>query len=429
MNGTPPSRAHWFLCLLGIAAAACSDSASDDGGSGGGPPASGGTAPSGTGGNSGAGRGGTQSATGGASQGGTSGGEARAGGAGQSNTAGTGAAGAAGASMSMAGSGGRDDAGGTGPVAGSAGSTSSGGQSGTGNAGGMGAIAGTGGMMSMGGGGAFTGTCTASEPARSSATGSGPHDVVVETNSDPGIEEGTIFRPADLGGAEKYPIFVWGQGACSRNGFANADAMAEIASHGYFVVADGTPNGSGNREMDRSKLEAMGAPLVAYIDWALAENEKPCSAYYQSLDTTKIASNGFSCGGLMAQGTVLDPRIVTWGVTSSGMAGADQSFYDLIHTPVLFVEGGPGDVAYDGALEGYENTAEQDVPVLWFSKDIGHGGDLFQQGGGDFTKINLAWLNWWLKGDETQTGKGLLIGPSCPYCSDAAWEVMSANVP
>jgi len=252
---------------------------------------------------------------------------------------------------------------------------------------------------------------------------------VVETNPGAGIKEGTIFRPADLGGAEKYPIFVWGEGGCSQDGLSNATAMAELASHGYFVVADGTPNGSGNRVMDRSNLEAMGAPLVAYIDWAIAENGKSCSVYYQSLDTTKIASNGFSCGGLMSQATVTDPRITTWGVNSSGMAGADQAFYDLIHTPILFVEGGPDDIAYDGGLEGYEAIAKLDVPVLWFSKPLGHGGDLFAAGGGDFTKINLAWMNWWLKGDETATGKGLLVGAGCPYCSDSAWEVKSAHVP
>jgi hypothetical protein len=70
-----------------------------------------------------------------------------------------------------------------------------------------------------------------------------------------------------------------------------------------------------------------------------------------------------------------------------------------------------------------------DVPVMWFSKDIGHGGDLTRAGGGDFTKLNLAWLNWWLKGDLTATGKGLLVGTGCSYCRDSAWEVKSANVP
>lgn len=330
--------------------------------------------------------------------------------------------------------------GGTGPTTGggpgASGGAQTGGASGNGGAASGGANAGTGGQPESGtgggneaSGGAFSGTCTASETNGQPRSGSGPHQVIVETNSDPGINEGTIFRPADLGGDEKYPIFVWGEGGCSKDGLSNAAAMAEIASHGYFVVADGTPGGSGNRTMDRSNFTSMGEPLIAYIDWAVAENEKPCSVYYHSLDPEKIASNGFSCGGLMAQGTIVDPRIVVWGVTSSGMAGASRAFYDEVHTPVLFVEGGPEEVAYDGGLEGYETIAELDVPVLWFSKDLGHGGDLFQPGGGDFTKINLAWLNWWLKGDETATGKGLLVGASCPYCGDSEWEVMSANIP
>jgi hypothetical protein len=252
--------------------------------------------------------------------------------------------------------------------------------------------------------------------------------VIIETNCSPGIDKGTIYRPADLKGKEKYPIFVWGEGGCSQNGLSNVAAMSEIASHGYFVIADGTPGGRGNISMGNGDMGPMGKQLIGYIDWAVAENEKPSSAYYQSLNTKKIAANGFSCGGLMAIGTVSDPRISTWGVTSSGMARVNDDFYKLVRTPVLFVEGGPGDVAYAGGQKGYENISKLSVPVLWFSKEIGHGGDLSRTNGGDFTKINLAWLNWWLKGDETASGKGLLIGANCPYCKDSAWEVKSANV-
>ena len=118
----------------------------------------------------------------------------------------------------------------------------------------------------------------------------------------------------------------------------------------------------------------MGKPLIGYIDWAVAENAKPSSAYYNSLDTKKIAANGFSCGGLMSIGTVSDPRITTWGVTSSGMARVNDDFYKLVHTPVLFVEGGSGDVAYTGGQKGYESISKLRVPVMWFSKEIGHGG-------------------------------------------------------
>jgi dienelactone hydrolase len=287
----------------------------------------------------------------------------------------------------------------------------------------------TGGSAGAGGkGGGNPGPCTASKATGGKASGSGPHAVTIETNADTGIDEGTIFRPTDLGGSEKYPIFVWANGACSLNGLSNQAAMAEIASHGYFVVADGTPGGSGSRSMGSGPV-SMAEPLLTYITWAIAENEKPCSAYYQSLDTTKIAANGFSCGGLMAEGTAPDPRITTWGITSSGMFSADQAFYDSIHTPVLIIEGGSSDNAYVNGLRDYENIVETEFPVMFFSKNIGHGGDLSSSRGGDFTRINLAWLNWWLKNDQGANGKGVLVGAGCTYCSDSAWEVMSANVP
>jgi dienelactone hydrolase len=421
-----PFHGLFVAAALGAVGIGCGESGAGDAGAGG-APASGGSSGTGGAGGSTAGAGG-QSATGGQAGGGGSGGSvsgaagANAGGA-SGSSAGGGAAGASGAAGSSGGASGSTGGGSSG-AAGAGGLDA--GSAGMAGAAGNGGVAGSDGGS---GGGGNPGTCTPSEIVEANATGSGPHAVVIETNSDDGIDEGTIFRPAELGGAETYPILVWGQGACSRNGLANEAAMVEIASHGYFVVADGTPNGTGNRVMDRSQLEAMAAPLIAYIDWAIVENAKPCSAYYQSLATTKLAANGFSCGGLMAQAMITDPRVVTWGVTSSGMAGADQAFYDAIDTPVLFVEGGPGDVAYEGAAEGYDAISQLGVPVLWFSADRGHGGDLLQPDGGDFTAINLAWLNWWLKDDVSATGKGRLVGAGCPYCDDAAWEYRSANIP
>jgi hypothetical protein len=430
------SRRIFFGAALAIAVVGCGGAGREAPGAAGGTQSVGGAAGAGGTGGSTLSGGMGPAASGAAPM--SSGGSAGLGAGGSSSGGTTGLAGstqsggAPGAAGSQSGAGGTRDAGGmagTGGLAGGGGGlvTNGGAAGGAGRAGGTG----RGGSSSGAGAGGSgnPGTCIASKAAGTNATGSGPHKVTVETNSGDGIKEGTIFRPTDLGGAEKYPIFVWGEGGCSQDGLSNSAAMAEIASYGYFVVADGTPQGSGNRTMDRSQLAAMGAPLSAYIDWAIAENEKPCSAYFQSLAPTKVASNGFSCGGLMSQGTVTDPRIVTWGVNSSGMAGADQSFYDLIHTPVLFVLGGADDIAYDGGAEGYQAVSQLDVPVMWFSKALGHGGDLFQARGGDFTKIDLAWLNWWLKGDETATGKGLLVGSGCTYCSDSAWEVKSAHIP
>jgi dienelactone hydrolase len=368
---------------------------------------------------------------------------------------GSGATGGSGGSGAIGGSGG---SGGMIATGGSSGSSGTGGASGTtggqnaaGAGGSAGAIAGAGGMMAeagagggdagaggmagAGGGGGAAGSvdgpdisdpCTASISSMM-ASGSGPHEVVIETNSDPGIDEGTIYRPADLGGAERYPIFIWGEGGCARQGLSNRSANAELASHGYFVIADGTPSGGGgNRSLGGPDA---GAPMIKYIDWAIAENHKPCSAYYHSLDPTKVATNGFSCGGLMAQGTASDPRVTTWMINSSGGFGANQALYDATHGPVLIVLGGPSDIAYENGKRDYDNLAELTYPVMLFSKDIGHGGDLFAPNGGDFTKLNLAWINWWLKGDETITGKGFLVGDGCTLCEDSSWETASANVP
>ncbi|AGP34158.1 hypothetical protein BE04_10315 [Sorangium cellulosum] len=252
--------------------------------------------------------------------------------------------------------------------------------------------------------------------------------MVVETNPDPGINEGTIFRPADLGGGAKYPIFVWGQGGCSRDGLSTEAAMAEIASHGYFVVADGTPGG---KEPNRD-LGGGGDVLLAYVDWVIAENEKPCSAYYKSIETTKVAANGFSCGGLMAAGTAADPRMTTWGHTSSGTFSPDPAFYNSIHTPVLIVTGTADSLgAHENGARDFQNiSALGNIPVMMFAKvGADHGGDLWARNGGEFTQVNLAWLNWWLKGDETATGKGALVGASCRFCSDRSWQISSANLP
>ena len=277
----------------------------------------------------------------------------------------------------------------------------------------------------------FTGTCTESKSVNSTVKGSGTHSVVVETNADNGIKEGTIFRPADLGPGKKYPIVVWGEGACSRNGLDNAASMAQIASHGYFVIADGTPNGTGSRSMNSNDLEEMGKPALAYITWAIAENRKPCSKYYQSLDTSKIDANGFSCGGLLAQGTAKDPRITTWGLTSSGSFANNPTLWNAVHTPVLIIEGNQDATgAYTNGLRDYNGIVPKGKPIMFFSnKTAGHGGDLWAANGGDFTKIHLAWINWWLKGDEGATGKGALVGSGCGFCTNSNWEVKSANLP
>ena len=307
------------------------------------------------------------------------------------------------------------------------GGTSAGGATGKGgtSAGGAAGMSAGGAAGKGGSGGQSTGgTCTASQSTGKSVTGTGPHQVVIETNSANGIKCGTIYRPKDLGGAEKYPILVWGEGGCSQDGYSNQAAMGEIASWGYFIIADGTP-GSANACAGGQD----GKPFLDYITWATAENDKSCSAYYQTLETTKIASDGFSCGGLMSENVSGDARLAAVGITSSGLMSANAALYAKIHTPFKIMNGGSSDIAYQNGLNDYAAISALGIPIVYFSKtSLGHGGDLGQPRG-EFNKVNLAWLNWQLKGDTGATGKGYLNGSTCKICTDSGWTVKSANLP
>jgi len=398
------------LGLLGIAAGGvgCSGSDTPD------PAGTGGSRPSGT-----AGSGVTGGKPG-------TGGQAAIGGSASGGSAGAGATPATGGSNSVGGS----AAGGASPggAGGKGGGTSTGGTS-MGGAGGKGGAssAGAGGKSSSTGGSGgqgSSGTCSASKATGKSVSGTGPHKVVIETNSANGIKCGTIYRPEDLGGADKYPIFVWGEGGCSQDGYSNQAAMGEIASWGYFVVADGTP-GSANACAGGQD----GKAFLDYITWAIAENGKSCSAYYQSLEPTKIAADGFSCGGLMSENASGDPRFSAIGITSSGLMGANASLYAKIHTPFKIMNGGSSDIAYENGLNDYNAISALGKPIIYFSKtSAGHGGDLGQPRG-DFNKVNLAWLNWQLKGDMGATGKGYLVGSTCTICTNTGWTYKSANLP
>ena len=380
-------------------------------GDGGSTPASGGSAD--TGGSPASG--GTAVGTGGVATGGSAAGGATGGAA-------TGGVGTGGTSAAGAGAAGSETGGSTAGSAGAAGSETGGVNAGGSETGGAETGGGDAGG-NTGTGGEFTGTCTASEDAGRNVSGSGPHDVIIETNPDPGISCGTIYRPADLGGTEKYPILVWGEGGCSQDGLSNQAAMGEIASWGYFIVADGTPGSAGACAGGQD-----GAAFLDYITWVIAENDKPCSAYYQSLETTKIAADGFSCGGLMSENVSGDPRFAAIGITSSGQFSSNPPLYDAIHTPFKIMNGGPDDIAYENGLNDYEQISSRGVPIVYFSQtSAGHGGDLFQARG-NFNLVNLAWLNWQLKGDEGATGKGFLYGSSCQFCTDSGWDYRSANI-
>ena len=146
-------------------------------------------------------------------------------------------------------------------------------------------------------------------------SGSGPYGAV---RGEPDtLPTNTIFYPKDLAKVKgKMPILSFANGACSGQPLELTEVYTELASQGFFVATIGRIGGTVN-----------GGDLslqIKFIDWAIAENGRKDSPFYNKLDTTKIGLSGQSCGGVMAIRNAGDPRVSTVLILNSGIfiAGA-----------------------------------------------------------------------------------------------------------
>ena len=249
------------------------------------------------------------------------------------------------------------------------------------------------------------------------APAKGPYKAVLE--SDPGLPDYTVYRPETLG-AIPHPVLVWGNGGCSRDGTYFSKFLLEVASHGFVVVADGKPNGTGTRG-----ITPDGTPLITALDWILKENERPCSQYYHKLAATKTAVAGQSCGGLMALGASKDKRLSTVIVFNSGLFQRDQTIYRGLHAPMAYFIGGPSDIAYPQAQE--DTKAISTVPLFYGNLDVGHFATWAQDNAGEFGRIGVNWLKWRLMGDPVS--EKMFSGPDCELCkAPSKWKVVKKNM-
>jgi|GEM_PF-255847 Enterochelin esterase and related enzymes len=274
--------------------------------------------------------------------------------------------------------------------------------------------------------------------------GSGPYPAVMEV--DPTLARHVIYRPADLDrmGDRKLGVYVWGNGGCSDDGASVRNHLLEIASHGYLVIASGFVG----EELERVRA-ARGTPqpgtppvsptstqdLVDGVDWALAQNELAGSKYRGRIDPDMIAASGFSCGGVQALGIATsDPRVKALIVHNSGLFPPDNApvvpGMDLPKTalakltmPVLYVQGGPTDIAWDNGYDDF--TRINHVPVALVGIPVGHGGTYFDPHGGAAAMMAVDWLEWQLRGDET-AGR-TFIGENCRICTTPGWTIERKN--
>jgi len=291
-------------------------------------------------------------------------------------------------------------------------------------------------------------------------TGSGPYKAVMEM--DAGLPDHTVYRPENLSALNgaTLPLVVWGNGACVNAGNSFSNFLTDISSYGFLAIALGpiverdaagpaqpptapapAPQPAIQQPADTTQLPRNLPPAATHpsqmidaIKWAMTENERAASKYYQHLNTGKIAVMGQSCGGVQAIEVAADPRVTTAMVWNSGLfaqpsnmgGGKTLSKKDLesIHVPMAYISGDSTDIAFNNANADFEYIKSITVFRAW-ERGVGHGGTYNQPNGGEFAGIGVAWLNWQLKGD--QKAALMFRGPDCGLCVNPKWVVETKN--
>ena len=237
-----------------------------------------------------------------------------------------------------------------------------------------------------------------------------------------------VYRPKDLlhvhARQGAIPLLIFGNGACSDTSIGYERMLTEIASHGYIVVAIGELM---MQQGDRKEGHTPSSELKRGLELMLDLCRTKGSDYYSYIDTTRIAAAGHSCGGAQVLANAADPRLKTYLILNAGMgdiemAGASKESLKNVHAPILYVVGGPSDVAYQNAQKDYDRIHHIGV-CLANHPASGHGGTYWAPNGGDYGRLVIDWLDWQLKGKK-QNAATFLNGELSKY---PGWTVKAKN--
>jgi predicted alpha/beta-hydrolase family hydrolase len=235
-----------------------------------------------------------------------------------------------------------------------------------------------------------------------------------------------VFRPTNPAAVgHPMPVVAFGNGACAHtNNNEVIGALTFIASHGFVVVDIGSVNNTSNGLSSGSPMPSL---LTDAISWAERENARGGAALYQRLDLAKVAVAGHSCGGLEALVAAEDARVksvvsLDSGFFSDGSFGYPRSELSKLHTPALFMDGGPSDIAYDNTRANY-NLAT--VPsVLAEQSQAGHTGFIFGSQMNEGMTVVVQFLDFTLNG--TASARSYILGPG-GLATRPNWTVQSKN--
>ncbi len=243
-----------------------------------------------------------------------------------------------------------------------------------------------------------------------------------------GLQDHTVYRPADLNrfNENSLPVVVWANGACRDSNYGFVFISTLVATHGFIVVANGAfdaPAITGGSVQPQNLLNAL--------DWL--ESDEAAIQFNNRADLSKIAVAGQSCGGLEALIAGADSRTKTVLAFNTGFfeaceLGVCRSELENLHTPVLWVNGGNTDIAYENSIANFNLT---DTPAYYAeNKYAGHSGLLYgiREGVGDTLmltqaeKIYVNWLDFML--NENHEAEAYFFGEDCDLCTNPDWVVM-----
>lgn len=235
----------------------------------------------------------------------------------------------------------------------------------------------------------------------------------------------TVNRPTDLSAVTfKMPVIAFGNGGCRHeSGALEANMLKYVASRGIVVVQEGAVTGS-----------ATGVPtgvspklLTDAITWAEKENARTGAPLAGKLDLTKVAVSGQSCGGIEALLAGADPRVkavisVNSGFFANGSLGGTPAELAKLHSPVLFLDGGPSDIA---TTQSQDNYGRVTVPAVLASQaSAGHVGFLIGTYGADAMLALVHFVDYTLNGNTA--GRSFLVDPT-GLASKTGWTVKNKN--
>lgn len=268
--------------------------------------------------------------------------------------------------------------------------------------------------------------------------GTGAYPAVM--TADAALPDHVIYRPANIPAAPLLGVLVWGNGGCRADGASARQHLIEIASHGYVVIAPGQVMSGPGAQAPRPErrpdsagqlppVATTSADVLAGLDWALAENRRKGSALKGRIDPALVAVAGHSCGGLQALQVAPDPRIKAVIVHNSGVftdgtnpisgMTVTKDLLRKLHTPVLYVLGGPEDVAFPNGTDDFKLIAH--VPAALVQLPVGHGGTFTAANGGAVAALSVDWLEWQLRGDKSAARS--FTGANCRLCVVPGWTI------